>query len=607
MIDSARKCWVLLPPGLRWGAFGLFLLMNLQAVAQLGMVGSVLPFLQMIAAPERMAESPAWSASREFLGPMDDRTWLLLLGMLVVAAVLFSNLIGAAYTILVARFSAKLDGYLSTLLLRSYLFRPYCYFLNRNSSEFFRNIFSEIYYVSGGFLQTGMGAIARLLTIVALSLLLVKVNPWVAIGAGAFFGSCYTVIYFTLRRHLADAADKRADSDNLRYKAVTEAFGTIKELKVLRREPHFIQAFEDPSRDFFRHQQKAQLYSELPRNLVETVAFGGMVVVALLLLQQHEGVGGALPVLGLFAVAGYRLLPAIQGFYKSWSQLRYYRSSVDTVHRECAPLLQAQAEPLPQPRDGGGATSSVGNRLPLRHAIQLHQINFNYPACEIHAVRNVSLTLPARARIGFCGKSGSGKTTLADIILGLLQAQSGTLTVDGLTVNESNCADWQRNCGYVPQQIFLTDDSIRRNIAFGIPVHEIQDDLIRSAARLANLDAFVETELPDGYDTLVGENGIRLSGGQRQRIGIARALYHDPEVIVLDEATSSLDPETEAAIIDAVQTLSGRKTILMIAHRFSTIRQSDMIVFMENGTVKATGTFDQLVDRNENFKRMARI
>jgi ATP-binding cassette, subfamily B, bacterial PglK len=604
MSDAVLKCWKLLPRKFQWAVAGLFLLMNLTAVAQLGMVASILPFLQAIADQEALIESRFAGELFRWTGPMEGSTLLMVLGLVVIAAVVLANAISATHTILVTRFAAKLDCYLSTLLLRSYLMRPYLFYLNRNTSEFLRNIFSEIFLVTGGFLQTTMSAITLLLTILGLSVLLVVVNPWVAFGAGFFFAGSYTVIYFALRARIKEAGRRRAEADELRYKAVCEAFGTIKELKVLRREDHFIEAFERPSRRFFHYEERAQLYSSLPRNLVEVIAFAGMVMVALLILQQHDGLSGALPVLGLFAVAGYRLMPAIQGLYRCCSQLRYYRESVDTVYRECEPLLQTgdsvhSGDILPETKVGQNP------RLRLKEAIELDGVSFKYPNSARHAVENVTLRIPARARIGFCGRSGSGKTTLVDIILGLLQPQAGTVRVDGAVIDEKNSAQWQRNCGYVPQQIYLTDDTIRNNIAFGIPPEEVDDDLVRNAARLANIDTFIEAELSDGYDTRVGEDGIRLSGGQRQRIGIARALYHDPEVIVLDEATSSLDAETERAIVEAVESLSGRKTILMIAHRVSTIRHSDLVVFVDNGAVTATGPFEELLTSTPRFHQLA--
>ncbi len=604
MFTAIQKCWELLPRNYRWGLFGLFTLMNLNALSQLVMVGSILPFLQAISDAGRLEGGRAMQLLHRIWEPPDHTSLLIALGALVIGAVVLANLIGALHSILAARFSAKLNTCLSTLLLRSYLLRPYTYYLNRNTSEFLRNIFSEVYLVTGGFIGTVMNGITRLLTITGLSLLLIVVSPWIALGAGFFFAASYTGIYFLLRRKLSEAGKKRAECDNLRYKAVSEAFGTLKELKVLRREDYFVRAFEEPSQRYFRHQERAALYSSLPKHVVETLAFAGMIGVALILLHQHDGVAGALPVLGVFGVAGYRLLPAIQGFYSCFSRLRYYRESVDKVYSECAPLLTGGSTPALQWAQGG-SESGRSVRLPLKRELELRAVTYSYPKSERPAVHEVNLTLPARSRIGLCGKSGAGKTTLADILLGLLEPQAGEMRVDGIPVDETNRSDWQRNCGYVPQEIYLADDSVRRNIAYGIAPETIDEARIRDAARLANIDTFIETELPAGYDTEVGERGIRLSGGQRQRIGIARALYHDPDVIVLDEATSSVDTETERVIVEAVESLAGRKTIIMIAHRLSTIRRCDRIVLVEDSRIAATGTFDELATDNSHFRRMA--
>jgi ATP-binding cassette, subfamily B, bacterial PglK len=604
MLDPFRKCWALLPPRLRWGTLGIFLLINLHAVAQLAMVASILPFLQAIADPAGAARfAPIWERVRGLLGPMEDVTWLLLLGSLVVVAVLFANAVGAIHSVLLARFSSRLNSHLSSALLRSHLLRPYPFYLNRSSSEFLTSIFSEVYLVTQGFLQTAMMGLSRLLTVLALGGLLLLLSPWVTLAAGIFFAGSYTGVYLILRRRLAAAGRGRAECERLRYKAVSEAFGTIKELKVLRREPNFIEAFDAPSRQYFRYLERVQLFAQLPRNIIETIAFAGMVGIAMLLLQRHGGMAGALPVLGLFAVAGYRLLPAIQGLYQAYSQLRYHRTSVETLYRECEPLLQNGRILALQEQVAERAAGT--DRLPLKTAIELQKVRFQYPGAARPSLQEIDLVIPARSRIGLCGRSGAGKTTLADILLGLLQPQAGSMRVDGVELNEPNSASWQRNCGYVPQQIYLTDDTIRRNIAFGIRPSEIDDGRVREAARLANLHLFVEQELPFGYETEVGERGIRLSGGQRQRIGIARALYHDPEVILLDEATSSLDTETERAILEAVESLAGKKTIIMIAHRLSTIRHADLIVMIENGSVTATGTFEELFSESHGFRQLA--
>lgn len=571
MFEAIQKCWALVPPPLRWGLGGLFVLMHLQAAAQLLLVASFFPFLDAISASTDSADGGIMIFS-EWLSSQPESARLGILGTFVIGAVILANILGTFHGIAVARFSAALHSQLASRLLRGYLMRPYAYHLNRNSSEFLRTIFSEIDFLTDGFLASAMGACAQLLTILAIGTLLFVINPGIALAAGIFFGSSYALIYFLVRRRLVQAAEERAGSDDARYQAATEAFATIKELKVLGRERHFLNAFEEPSRDYFQNLAKAQLYSELPRHLVETIAFAGMVGIALLLLQRHGGVAGALPVLGVFAVAGYRLLPAIKGLYSSLSNLRYYRGSVDTIFQVCGELTGTDevTAPLPDP-------------LPFQKTIEFRNVSFTYPGSDRPVLHNLDLVLPVRTRIGLRGRSGAGKTTLADLILGLFEPGSGEILIDGVPLTEKNRRAWQRNCGYVPQQICLIDGTVRANIAFGIAPELIDDDRILAAAQLANLQEFVEKELPDGYETQVGERGIRLSGGQRQRIGIARALYHDPEVIVLDEATSSLDTETEEAIVDALRSLAGRKTVIMIAHHFATIQESDLLIHLDNG------------------------
>jgi ABC-type bacteriocin/lantibiotic exporter with double-glycine peptidase domain len=545
--------------------------MHLQAAAQLLLVASFFPFLDAIS---NSADSGGGGMGfvANWWPTYSESARLGILGSIVIAAVVIANLLGTFHSIAIARFSATLDSQLASRLLRGYLMRPYAYHLNRNSSEFLRTIFSEIGFVTNGFLASAMGACAQLLTILGIGTLLFVMNPGIALAAGVFFGTSYALIYFLVRKRLVKAAEQRAESDDARYQAATEAFATIKELKILGREPYFLDAFERPSRDYFQNLAKAQLYSELPRHLVETIAFGGMVGIALLLLRRHGGVAGALPVLGVFAVAGYRLLPAIKGLYSSFSQLRYYRESVDTIYQACGELNETF-----------DATAELPAPLPFQKMIEFRNVSFTYPGSDRPVLHNIDLTLPVRARIGLRGRSGAGKTTLADLILGLFAPGAGEIRIDGVLLTDENRRAWQRNCGYVPQQICLIDGSVRANIAFGIAPEAIDDAQVRAAAQLANLREFVENELPEGYETQVGERGVRLSGGQRQRIGIARALYHNPEVIVLDEATSSLDPETEEAIVDALRTLAGRKTVIMIAHHFATIQESDILIHLDKG------------------------
>lgn len=577
MLDAARKCWKLLPAKLRWSLVAVFVFMHVEALAQLTLVASFFPFLQAMTDPS--AAFPEWAGQR--LARMDPVDRLYLLGGLVIAAAVAANAVGAVHSLCVARFGTAVNAHLSSRLLRGYLSRPYSFFLTRNSSEFLRTIFSEIDLMTDGFVDSAMLAVSRVLTILALGSLLVAANPAVALGALAVFGGVYAIFYRCLRGRLIRTAEERAEAEDLRFQAVNEAFATIKELKVLHREAGFVEKFERPSRCYFRSLERVQLYAGLPRYAVEAIAFAGMVAVALFLVRSGGGISDALPLLGVFALAGYKLLPAVRGLFNCVSEMRYYRGSVDTIYRECA----GDAECGVEAAERGSEVTSVPERLPCRRTIELRQVGFRYSGSRKFALSGLNLRIAARTSVGICGRSGSGKTTLIDLLLGLLEPREGELRVDDVAVGSDLRAAWQANCGYVPQQVQLTDDSIRANIALGIPANEIDDERVRRAARLAAIAPLIEEELPDGYETRVGEHGVTLSGGQRQRIGIARALYHDPDVIVLDEATNALDAETERAVMEAVRSLAGKKTVIAIAHQPSALRTMDRILWMENGKI----------------------
>jgi len=341
-------------------------------------------------------------------------------------------------------------------------------------------------------------------------------------------------------------------------------------------------------------QATAQALATLPRYAVETVAFGFVLVVAIYLLAVVGTVDKVVPLLGLYAFAGYRLLPALHQVFDGWAALRYSSASLDVVLRDLemeAAARRGQSSPEFQP-------------LPFRRDLILEGVAYRYPGAADWAVRGLSLTIERNTSIALVGPTGCGKTTVIDLLMGLLPPTEGRLTVDGVAISDTNTAQWQRLVGHVPQQIFLFDDTVARNIAFGIPDDRIDLGQVERAARLARLHDFV-AELPQGYATVVGERGIRISGGERQRIGIARALYHDPELLVLDEATSALDNVTESAVLEALQTLAGRKTIVMVAHRLSSVKACDQVCVMEAGMIVERGRYDQLIASSERFRTLA--
>jgi len=298
-----------------------------------------------------------------------------------------------------------------------------------------------------------------------------------------------------------------------------------------------------------------------------------------------------LPLIALYAFAGYRLLPAFQQIYGSITQLKFVSPSLDAIHNDIKNLA-----PKISQKDK--------KNIPLNNAIELKNLHYQYPNTSRTTVKDININIPISSSVGIVGTTGSGKTTIIDIILGLLQPQKGSLEVDNIIIDKNNCDAWQRSIGYVPQEIFITDDTLEANIAFGVDKNEINQDNIIQAAKIANIHDFVMKDLPQKYQTTVGERGVRLSGGERQRIGIARALYRDPKILILDEATSALDNLTEKLVMENIRNLGDKKTIIMIAHRLSTVRDCDIIFYLENGEIKDRGTYKQLIDTSEGFKKI---
>jgi ATP-binding cassette, subfamily B, bacterial PglK len=334
---------------------------------------------------------------------------------------------------------------------------------------------------------------------------------------------------------------------------------------------------------------------QVPALAMQGLIFGGMLLVLVYMVSREGGLGEAIPVLSLYALAGYRLMPTIKSIYAEFAQLRFSQAALDAL---CEDFRTLQTMP-PKRSD------EQAERIPLQRQLALRDVIYAYPGAPEPSLKSLTLELEAFTTIGLVGSTGSGKTTTVDLILGLLRPLSGALVVDGREIDDASVRGWQRSLGYVPQQIFLTDDTVAANIAFGLPERQVDMAAVERAARIANLHDFVTQELPEGYQTKVGERGVRLSGGQRQRIGIARALYHDPDVLIMDEATSALDNVTERAVMEAVHNLSRRKTIILIAHRLSTVRSCDRIFMLEKGKVIATGTYDELVAQDDRFRAMA--
>lgn len=575
---------------------GLLLIMIL-IMALLDMIGvaSILPFIAVLANPEIIQTNiilkKMFQLSSVF-GVENNQQFLFVLGVMVFGLLVASLSFKALTTYLQTRFVQMREYSIGKRLVEGYLHQPYDWFLSRHSADIGKTILSEVSQVIGNGINPLLEVIAKGMVAVALISLLIVTDPKLALIVGLSLGSAYGIIFYFTRGFLNKIGKERLKSNQSRFTSVSEAFGAAKEVKVGGLEKIYIDRFSHSAKILAHTVSLSVIIRQLPRFILEAIAFGGILLVILYLMTKTGSFNHALPIISLYAFAGYRLLPALQQIYASLTQLTFVSPSLDALINDLKNL-----KPLNTNQDKG--------ILSLHKSIVMKNISYNYPNSSRTALKNIDLTIPAKNTIGLVGATGSGKTTTVDIILGLLEPQKGNLEVDKQNIIKKNVRSWQRSIGYVPQHIYLSDDTVASNIAFGMDPKDINQGAVEHASKIANLHDFVVNELPKEYQTIIGERGVRLSGGQRQRIGIARALYHNPQILILDEATSALDSQTEQAVMDAVNNLSKNITIIIIAHRISTVKKCDKIFLFEKGEIKNNGTFQELIKINDNFRKSA--
>ena len=593
LLKSLHRYRALLPLAARRQFAWLCVLAAIAGLLETAAVASVVPFLSVLAQPDLVTVHPRLVPILSTFGIAHPFGSLALLGGLVLFVLVVSNAFSAMTTWLMLRFANRQGHALAVQLLESYLGRPYSFYLDRNTAELQRNILTEAYRITVGTLGPGVQMIAKSFVVVFLFALLLIINPVLALTVSAALGLGYFAVFRVVRRLLYRAGRESVEASGMRARQVQESLLGVKEIKLLGREPDFVARFQESSLRWADAQAKAQALAVLPRYAIETLAIGLVLAAAIYLLLNVGTVSQALPLLGLYAFTGYRLMPALQQVFAAWAAVRY-----------SGPALELVAGDLAGTASPSRAAARPQTRLAFRSRFEFVHVSYRYPGASQWALRDFSLQVAKNTSIALVGETGCGKTTVIDLAMGLLAPVQGRLCVDGVPLNDTNLLAWQRAIGHVPQQTFLSDDTIARNIALGLPDIQIDQTKVESAARLARLHDFVAT-LPHRYDTVVGERGIRLSGGQRQRIAIARALYNDPDLLVLDEATSALDNVTENAVLEALQTLAGRKTIIMVAHRFSTVRGCDLVCLLEQGQIAEQGRYDELVRSSPRFRALA--
>ncbi|MDH5350163.1 MAG: ABC transporter ATP-binding protein/permease [Betaproteobacteria bacterium] len=592
--DIFGKYGALLELGARRRFYALCGLAVVAGLLEAAAVASVMPFLATVAGEGLVPGNARFAGLLEPLGASSPSSRLAWLGGAVLCLLVLANAASAATTWSMLRFANRQGHALSVRLLASYLAKPYAFYLHRNTAELQKNVFGEVYRVTSGALIPAVHIVTKLAVVFSVSALLVLVDPLMALAVAAVLGGAYAILYRFARTALQDAGQVSVEAGTVRARHAMEALAGAKEIKLLGRESQFLQRFREPSLRWADAQTRAQAISQLPRFALEAVAIGLILMIAIYLLGAGRGMGETLPLIGLYAFAGYRLMPALQLVFAGFAAIRNSQPALQAVLAD----LQASYAPDYAARDGAP-------RIPLESAVELVNVRYRYPGAAGWSLQPVDLRIARNTSVALVGTTGCGKTTVVDLLMGLLRPEGGSLRVDGVDIDDTKLPAWQRSIGHVPQQIFLCDDSIARNIAFGLPDAEIDRSRVEHAAKLARLHDFVTGSLPKGYDTVVGERGIRLSGGQRQRIGIARALYADPDLLVLDEATSALDNVTENAVLEALQALAGRKTIVMVAHRLSTVRACDLICVMEQGRIVERGRYEELIGASPRFQALA--
>ena len=569
-------------------AFILLIMLTIMALLDMIGVASILPFIAVLSNPSIIETNIILNTifkTSSILGVNNVQEFIFALGLLVFVLLIISLSFKAFITYFQSRFIQLCEYNISTRLIKRYLEQPYSWFLSRHSADLGKNILSEVNQIVGTGINTIIDLIAQVMVTIALIFLLSIVSLKLTIIIGFLFGLIYLLIFYFVNSYLNQIGKERLKNNQLRFTAVSEAFGAAKELKVGGLENTYIKSFSNFAQVIARTQASINVIAKLPRFILEAVAFGGVLLIILYEMRQTATFSNILPIISLYVFAGYRLMPALQQIYSSITLLTFVTPTIDKIYYELQNLK----------------SSNINEKkeiLFFNESISLKDIYYDYPNSSRTALKDINLNIPAKSIVGFMGATGSGKTTIIDIILGLLEPQKGTLKVDGTIIKEQNSRSWQASIGYVPQNIFLIDDSIAANIAFGKDIKDINQDEVEKVSKIANLHDFIISDLPKKYQTIVGEQGVRLSGGQRQRIGIARALYNKPKVLILDEATSALDNKTEEKVMDAITRLSKNITIVLIAHRLTTLKNCDIIYNLEKGQVVESGTYDELINKN---------
>ena len=601
MLRLAKELFALLTIDQRRRYLSLQIMMVFMAFMELLGIASIGPFMALVADMQLLETNAFLNSIYVASGVSTHTDFLFITGLFVLLMLGLASVLSMITTWRLSLFAYSVGTEISDRLYHYYLRKDWLFHASGSSAQLTKQIATEALRVTNFIILPFIQMNARLVLAVFISISIFIYNPLIATVGVVLFASGYVIIYRVIRKRIALYGEYVSTTSTDRFRLMNEGFGGIKDVLLYNRRHDFVHQFETSGKLFARAQGVNTALSQAPRYLMELLAFGAMIGLVLVLLTTRDGnLSQVLPVLTVYALAGFKLLPALQQIYHSVATIRGNTAAFDSIKEDLLASLVIEDE-----------QSDTSDRLDNRSIdlskiknIRLNRVSFTYPNKIMPALDNININIPVNSTVGFVGESGSGKSTAIDLLLGLISPNTGALMLDNIIIDKKNRKAWQQYIGFVPQSIFLSEGSITENVAFGICHDDIDLAKVKQAVKLAHLESLVES-LTEGLDTKVGERGVQLSGGQRQRIGIARALYNQADVLVFDEATSALDGITEKVIMDAIEELSGQKTIVMIAHRLKTVKNCDVIYLMKQGRIVEQGTYQQLIDNNPMFKKMA--
>jgi HlyD family secretion protein len=599
MLKDLKDLFFLLTSKQKKKLYLLQVLVILMSFTELVSLISIGPFMAIVGDTTILDRPGILSSLKEIAGIQEVDSFLIFLALLIVFVLFISSTL-SMYTIWrLSMYAAEVGAELSSRLYNFYIYKPWLFHAQSNSTQLTNKIAQECERVSSGIITPLMQMNAKIVLVIFMSVAICIYSPLIAMLAISLFCLAYFLMFKTVRERFARNGLVISSEQALRFKYMGEGFGGIKDLLLYGRQQNINNDFLNASKNFANAKGMTQTLSQIPRYAIEFLAFSGVLLLMAYLIKRYDGsLGTILPFLSIFVLAGLKLLPAFQQIYFALSQVRANLSAFNNIKQDLQFSIDSKIS-----LQSNAQEDFLTKPIKFNESITLKEVNFFFPSVEKLALENINLKISKNKLIGIVGSSGSGKSTLIDILMGLIPQSSGKIFIDDTQLDNQNIRTWQDKLGFVSQSIFLSDSSIRENIAFGISPNKIDEDKIIHACKLAHLNNLID-QLEDGLGTNVGERGIQLSGGQRQRIGIARALYNDADILFFDEATSALDGITEKYIMESINEFMGKKTIILIAHRLSTVKKCDAIYILEEGKIIDHGSFDELSTRNSFFQEM---